>query len=449
MVRAVGRWSLAALMVNLTIGSGIFGLPSRAVALIGQQSPYAFLIAAAGIAVIAACFAEVASGFRESGGPYLYTRTAFGRFAGLQTGWLNWISRLAGNAASANLFTSYLGNFWAPIRTPSLRILTITLLLGALTAINVRGIKMGAVVSNFFTLSKLAPLALFVLCGCVFLMMHGSPVPAVSEAHDLRAWLNCTLLIIFAYTGWESGLTPAGETKNPDRDAPWAIFAALAVCAPLYVLIQFVVMRTVLQPAATESPLAASAAVSGGHALAATIGLAVVVSTVGFLAAGMISTPRLLFAFAEQGDLPRSFAAVHRRYRTPYVSILIFGGLVWLLAMFGSFSWNAKLSAVSRLITYALTCAALPTLRWKKPGLAKFRLPLGPAFAVLSIAFCGIVLSGMGRGELIALGVTLAIALLNWMAVRLQIDVTGRASAKPASATAVELGEPQRRRTAD
>jgi basic amino acid/polyamine antiporter, APA family len=427
-VRAIGRWSLAALMVNLTIGSGIFGLPSKAAALTGRQSPIAFLIAAAGIGVIAACFAEVASCFRESGGPYLFTKVAFGRFAGLQTGWLNWLSRLAGNAASANLFASYLGEFWAPMKSPFARLVAITLLLGVLTAVNVRGIKMGTVVSNFFTVSKLVPLLIFVLAGCAFLALHGGLPPVGRESHDLNAWLNCILLVVFAYTGWESGLTPAGETKNPERDAPFAILAALAITAPIYVLVQFVVVGTVANPAASESPLAVSAAVVGGHALATMIALGVLISTLGFLAAGMISTPRILLAFAEQGDLPRWFGAVHPRYRTPYVSIVTFGVLIWILAMLGSFSWNAKLSVVSRVINYLLTCAALPALRWKKPGLAKFRLPFGPLFAIVGIAFCGVVLSRIGRVELIVLGVTLAIALVNWIAVRRRLDVNTSAT---------------------
>src|SRR5215472_10407881 len=157
-VRAIGRWSLAALMVNIIIGSGIFGLPSKAAALTGRQSPIAFLIAAAGIAVIAACFAEVASRFRESGGPYLYTRVAFGRLAGLETGWLNWLSRLASSAANANLLPDYLAEFWPRIREPFPRVVAITLLLAVLTAVNVRGVKMCTEVSNFFTVSKLVPL---------------------------------------------------------------------------------------------------------------------------------------------------------------------------------------------------------------------------------------------------------------------------------------------------
>ena len=417
-VRALGRWSLAALMVNIIIGSGIFGLPSKVAAIIGRQSPLAFLIGAAGIGVIAACFAEVASRFRESGGPYLYTRVAFGRFVGIQTGWLSWLSRLAASAAGANLLPAYLAEFWPRMKEPFPRYAAITLLIAVLTAINVRGVKMATGVSNFFTVSKLLPLIMFVGGGCTYLLLRGSPVPRVAEAHDLNAWLNSILLIVFAYAGFEGALIPAGEAKNPDRDAPIAILAALGMAAPIYALVQFVVVQTLANPAQSDRPLTASAHVFAGTALATTIAYGVVLSVVGYLAGGMITTPRVVFAFAEQGDFPRWFAGVHPRYKTPYVSILVSGILIWALAMLGTFTWNAKLAAISRLITYALTCAALPTLRWKNPGLAKFRLPWGPIFAFLGIIFCGILLSRAGRVEVLVLGVTLTIALLNWIPLR-------------------------------
>ena len=418
MVRAIGRWSLAALMINIIIGSGIFGLPSKVAALTGRQSPITFLIAAAGIAVIAACFAEVASRFRESGGPYIYTKVAFGRFVGLQTGWLNWLSRLAASAASANLFTVYLAEFWPRMNKPALRFGAITLLLAVLTVVNVRGIRISTEVSNFFTVSKLVPLIVFVLGGCLFLLSRGSPLPAIPESHDSNAWLNSILLVIFAYTGFEAALIPTGETKNPDRDAPFAILAALLVCTPIYALVQFVVVRTLANPGQSGRPLADAAQVFGGPVLASLIAVGVLLSVVGYLAAGMIACPRIVFAFAEQKDFPRWFAAVHPRYKTPYVSVIVYGVLVWSLALLGSFNWNAKLSSVSRLVTYALTCAALPTLRWKSPGLAKYTLPMGPVFALLGIAFCGVLLSRAGKVEVSVLGVTLAIALLNWIFVR-------------------------------
>jgi amino acid transporter len=241
----------------------------------------------------------------------------------------------------------------------------------------------------------------------------------VAESHDIDAWLNSILLVVFAYVGFEAALIPAGEAKSADQDAPFAILAALGICTPIYVLVQFVVVQTLTNPAGSDHPLAAAARIFGGAVLAKMIACGVLFSVVGFLAAAMIVTPRIVFAFAEQGDFPRWFAAVHPRYKTPHVSILVYAVLVWALAMLGTFGWNAKLSSISRLITYALTCGALPALRWKNhPGLAKFRLPLGPLLAFIGIGFCGVVLSRIGRVELLVLGVTLAIALLNWILVR-------------------------------
>ena len=425
MVRAIGRLSLAALMINIMVGSGIFGLPSKVASLTGRQSPIAFLIAALGTAVIAACLAEVASRFRESGGSYLYTRVAFGRLLGLQTGWLNWLSRLASSAANANLLPDYLAEFWPRMRGPVPRVVVITVLLALLTAANVRGVKMGTGLSNFLTVSKLVPLIVFILAGCVFLLRNGTPVPMLPEPHDPNAWLNSVLLIIFVYVGFEAALIPAGEATNPERDAPVAILMALAICTPIYFLVQFVVVRTLANPSQSDRPLAAAAHVFGGSVLPAMIAFGVVLSVVGYFAAGMIATPRIVFAFAQQGDFPRWFASIHPRHKTPHVSILIYAALVWALAILGTFSWNAKLSAVSRLITYVFICAALPALRRKRHGFAKFRLPAGPLFALIGVGFCGAVLSRSGRVEALALGVTLTVALLNWILVRHR---TGEAS---------------------
>jgi amino acid transporter len=132
----------------------------------------------------------------------------------------------------------------------------------------------------------------------------------------------------------------------------------------------------------------------------------------------MIANPRLTFAFAEQGDFPRWFGAIHRRYQTPYTSIIAFAILLWALALMGTFRWNASLSAVSRLFAYGITCAALPTLRKKMPGQEGFHLPGGFVFAVLGILFALVLVGRMGRVELIALAITAFLSILNWLAVR-------------------------------
>ena len=218
LVRAIGRWSLTALMVNFIIGAGIFGLPSAAAGILGSQSPVAYLVAAAGMGVIAACVAEVASRFHQAGGPYLYANAAFGRFMGLQTGWFLWLTRISSAAAVANVFIDYLTEFWPQAKEPVSRIAILTILIGGLALVNIRGVKMGAQVSDFFTVAKLVPLLIFVAAGLLFIHRQGSPGPTVAERHPLNIWLSAVLLLIYAFSGFESALIPAGEVKNPGRD---------------------------------------------------------------------------------------------------------------------------------------------------------------------------------------------------------------------------------------
>ena len=156
-MRAIGRWSLAALVVNSIIGSGIFALPADVARLIGAASPWAVLLAGAAAGMIMACFAEVASQFSQAGGPYLYTRAAFGRLVGIEMGWMLWLVRLAAPAATANLFVIYCGEFWPQAAQPLPRFLILTLLYGILTVINYRGVRASTQVSNVFTVAKLVP----------------------------------------------------------------------------------------------------------------------------------------------------------------------------------------------------------------------------------------------------------------------------------------------------
>jgi amino acid transporter len=418
LVRAIGRWSLAALMVNIVIGGGIFGLPSTVAGILGGQSPTAYLIAAGGIGVIAACVAEVASRFKQAGGPYLYAKTAFGRFLGLQIGWLLWLTRISAAAAVANVFIDYLSGFWPPAKGPATRFVILTLLIGGLAAANIRGVKMGTWFSNFFTIAKLLPLLILVVGGFLYFQVKGSPVPPVTESHPASAWTNAVLLLIFAYGGFEAALIPAGEVKNPTRDAPVALAAALVTVTIVYWLVQVVVINTLPNSAQTVRPLSAAALVFGGSRMATLVSVGALLSTFGYFAANMIATPRVAFAFAEQGDFPGWFGAIHRRYQTPYLSIAAFAVLFWALALLGTFRWNAALASSSRLFIYGTTCAALPALRKKFPSKEGFRLPGGLVFAALGIAFALVLLSRMGLAEIVALAITTAISFLNWLAIR-------------------------------
>ncbi len=421
LIRAIGRWSLAALTVNSIIGSGIFGLPSLIAGLVGRASPWAYLVAASGMGVIMACFAEVASRFTGAGGPYLYARVAFGRFVGIQMGWLSWLVRVAAGAANANLFTIYLAEFWPGAKAPLPRLLVLTALIGMITSVNYRGVKQGTQVSNIFTAGKLIPLAALIIAGFAYLAM-GHPAVVQPEFNaSAGSWLQATLLLVFAYGGFEGALMPLGEARDPRRDAPFALFTALATCTLIYTLIQIVVMAVLVNPQATDRPLATTAHLILGPAGGALIALGALISVYGYLAAHMINAPRLTFALAEHGDIPPVFAAIHHRFRTPHVSIIMFGAAVWALAFWGNFTWNVILSAASRLFTFAVVCAAVIQLRKTQPQRAAFRLPAGIVFATLGVIFSLVLITRMGRREFLILAITALISFLNWLWARTRV----------------------------
>ena len=421
LIRALGRWTLTALVINSTVGSGIFGLPSVVMGYVGGQSPLAYLIAAAGIGIIVACLAEVASQFGRAGGPYLYAREAFGRFLGIEVGWLLWLVRLTGAAAAANLFTSYLAEFWPKEQEPILRLAVLAILIGFLAAVNYRGVKSGAAVNNVFTVAKLVPLVSFAVLGGIYLLRPHPAIPGEisgSAGFPIRNWLEAVLILMFAYGGFEGAVIPMAEAKDVKKDVPFALFAGLATTALIYFAIQVVVVRALPYAAATDRPLAVAAGRMWGTAGSMLISVGALISVYGFLSAQMLHSPRLAFALGETGDFPRLFARVHPRFRTPHISILIFAGLVWILAAAGNFKWNVLLSSVGRLFIYGITCAALPVLRRKQPDANAFRLPAGNLFAILGVVFMVALMSRINRIEWIIILSTVAIAFPNWLWAR-------------------------------
>jgi APA family basic amino acid/polyamine antiporter len=418
LVRAIGRWSLAALVVNCIIGSGIFGLPSVLAGLVGRASVLTVILAAAPMAVVIACFSEVASRFAQTGGPYLYVREAFGRFMGIQLGWLVWFVRLTANAANANLFVTYLGEFWPHASQPVAKLVILTVLIGILAVINFRGVRAGARVSNAFTAAKLGALGLVAVAGAFHLIATHHIVPEASGSPGANNWARAIVLLVFAYGGFEAALVSAGEAKDPRRDMPFGLFAGLITCAVLYGLIQGVVVGVLPDPGHSERPLADVARILMGHGGAALITAGALFSGYGYLSGNMLAAPRITFALAERGDFPSVFALVHPRFRTPYFSIFTFAMLVWLLALFGSFAGNATLSAGSRLFYYGVVCAALPVLRSKQKTLAVFQLPGGTVWAILGVLICAGLLTRIEYNKSLILVAAVAVALLNWLAVR-------------------------------
>jgi amino acid transporter len=319
----------------------------------------------------------------------------------------------------ANLFIAYLSEFWLGVREPVVRGLLITVLISFLAIANYRGVSTGNRLSNFFTITKLVLLAAFAGGGLLALTLHPAIRVNPPELHPTATdWFEAVILLVYAYGGFEAALFVSGEARNPRKDAPIALFTALATVTLLYVGVQYVVIHTLANSTVTEKPAVDSARQFLGPVGAMLVAIGTLVSTYGYISANMLHTPRVTFAMAERGDFPTFFGAIHPRFRTPHLSIVAFAAMLVLFSVVGSFRWNAVLSAVSRLFIYGSVAAALPALRQKYPRGGAFRLPAARVFVVLSLLFTGVLATQIHRGDLIAVAVTFTVGLVTWLWTR-------------------------------
>jgi amino acid transporter len=413
LIRGIRRWDLVAIAINGIIGAGIFGLPSKVFSLIGSYSLIAFVACALVVTLIILCFAEVSSRFKETGGPYLYAREAFGPTVAFEIGWLMWLARVTAFAANCNLLVSYLGYFW-PAATGALwRAAIITLVVTVLATINVFGVREAAFVSNCFTIGKLIPMLIFIAVGLFFLNPQAY---ALGAPPTTAAFSQSVLLLIYAFTGFEMATIPAGEVRNPQKYLPRALMIAIAVVAFLYILIQVVCVGTLPELAQSTKPLADAGTRFMGTAGGALISAGAVISITGNLNILLLSGSRIPFAIAEQQQLPSFIANVHRRFFTPYVAILITAAVMLLLTLKSSFIAALTISAIARLVTYGATCIALPVLRHRSDAPeAAFRLPGGTAIAILSLVLAGWLLANSTWQEAVTAAIVAAAGLLIYL----------------------------------
>ena len=410
LVRGIGRWDLVALTVNIIVGAGIFGLPSTIYRLTGAWSVLAYLVCAVLSTLIILCFAEVGSRFAETGGPYLYARAAFGPVIGFEVGWLLWLARLTGFAALCNLLLGYLSFFWPAAAFGWTRALVITVVVIALTTVNVIGVREAALVSNLFTVGKITPLLLFVVAGLFFL----SPRPfTMHAAPGLSDFSRAVLLLVFAFSGFEMAVIPTGEIRDPQRNIAFALLTATGVVALLYLMIQVVCIGTLPGLANSDRPLVDAGSRFLGAAGASVISLGAVISITGTLNSIMLAGPRILFAMAEQGQLPQLLGATHRRFRTPHIAILISAAVMLILTLQGTFMSALTISTVIRLLAYIATCISLGVLRFRNDvPLPRFSAPGGIAVAVAATALSVWLLLNSPANDARAAGLAAVLGLI-------------------------------------
>jgi basic amino acid/polyamine antiporter, APA family len=411
--RELGRWDLTAIGVNQVIGGSVFALAAGLALNTGSWAPWMIVAIAVASLLIALSFAEVASRFDGTGGPYLYTRAAFGRFPAFEVGWMMWFTRAASWASVINVLVDALGRYRPELLGPVARPAFMAMLIALICWINVRGIRQSSIVVNVLTVAKVLPLVIFIAVG-IFFVDWGSFGAAASVTPSQFA--TGALLVVFAFGGYEVVPVVGGEAANPRRDIPFALIMTIAIVAAITVLTQVVAFGTLPGIATSKTPLADSAVVFLGAAGAVLITMGAVFSTSGNNMGQALSGSRNLYALAEQGDLPRWFGYVHPVYRTPVHAIVVTSGVGLVLAVTGSFGTMAAASAISRLLVYVMTCAAMIRLRAPRFGgqvrpevvdgivvnPATFRIPGGPLIPSLAIVVALTILFGASRTQLLS-----------------------------------------------
>jgi amino acid transporter len=412
--RDIGFFGAAFLVLNAVIGAGIFALPGKVAVSAGLFSPWLFLIVGVLFLTVVLTFAELSSYYEKTGGPVLYATDAFGPLAGFSTGWLIYLARVTAFAANANVMAAYLASLSDMFASNSARILIITIVTVGLTWANVRGVKDGIRTMGLFTLLKIVPLVLLVLLG----LQHVSGATLLPGDFGVDSLGDTTLLLIYAYVGFETIGVTAGETNSPRKTIPSALVRTLVVTGILYFLIVLVFVSVISAENYSNATLVDVGRELAGPAGALVITLAAVFSIGGNLAGSILAAPRLIFSLAENRLLPQWFAHINEKYSTPERAILVMGAMALVLGLSSNFVELAIGSSVVRLLGYIICIASLPVIRKNATPEANaraWRMPGGYAIPVVALIVCFWLVAQSEGKDWIKVSVLLGIGIILYL----------------------------------
>jgi amino acid transporter len=411
LIRGIGVPALTANIVSSTIGAGIFVIPATVARGLGAAAPLAFICCAIAMVLFVTCFAIAGSRVSLTGGLYAYVEVAFGRYVGFLAGILYFLTALGAVAGVVNVLANSIALVFPILGGPIVRIIVMFVVYAVLVLINIRGVREGAGAVTVITVAKLLPLLLFVGAGIFF--VH-APSLSWTSWPTSKALGDAVILLIFAFVGIEVALIPSGEVKNPSRTVPRSAYLALVITTIMYILIQLVAQGTLGADLANhpEAPLAESAAKFLGGVGRTILIAGATVSAFGFVTSDILSSPRMVFAFGRDGALPKFFAHVHPRYRSPDVAIITYTTLAFALSISGTFEQLAILSNVAILLMYLLCCASCWFLvqRDVRSDGEPFNFPgmkIVPALAIVAIIW---ILAHATMREFAVTGGVLAVA---------------------------------------
>jgi len=411
LVKSIGTLGLAAGIVNVTIGGGIFRLPADMAATLGPTAPIAYLLCAVVMGLVVLCMAEAGSRVSLTGGVYAYVGVAFGPFAGFLTGFLLWMVMTFVMAAVATVLMASLGALVPALASRGASTAVIVIVYGVFATINILGVSRGANVNTVLTVAKILPL-LLLMAGGLFAIDSANLV--IADPPTIATLARSSILLIFAFAGIEAALTPGGELRNPARTVPAAIFIAMVTITALYAGLQFVA-QGVLGPglaASKAAPLAEAAGVAMGGWARNVLLIGAVVSMLGHVGGMILAAPRTLFAFARDGFLPSALARLHPVHRSPVAAILLQCAIVLVLATTSTFERLAILANVATLVVYAMCCVASWQLRRRdvQGGGIPFTVPAPTLVIILACLVIGWMLTSVTLAEWGAFAIALAAA---------------------------------------
>ncbi|MGL5614720.1 MAG: APC family permease [Sarcina sp.] len=382
----IGFLSIVLLGFNAIVGSGIFLLPNQAMKLIGPASLFVILFDAFLTITIALCFAEMGGMFKKNGGPYVYTREAFGNFAAFEVGIMTYAICVIAWATMAAGFVTALSVFWPAADKGTTKDIIIVLFIIALGILNIVGVNFTKIIMNIATIGKIIPLVIFIAIGVFFMKAHNFTPMLPNNTYTHGSFGAAALLIFFAFTGFESIALAAEDMDNPSKNIPKAIVIVMIIVSIVYLLIQAVSIGILGPSLANDvNPVTTASSKFLGSTGGILVSLGVLVSIIGVNVASSFSSPRMAVALAEDGLLPKSIAK-YNKLNTPYIAIILTVVLTIPIALSGSFTQLALISAISRFAQYLPTCLAVPILRWKKPEMERsFKIPLGPIIPIIAV----------------------------------------------------------------
>lgn len=382
----LGFWSIVLLGINGIIGSGIFLLPNKAMALIGPASLLVMIFDMFLVLAITFCFAEASGLFKDNGGAYIYAKKAFGNFFGYEVGFLSWMTRIIAYATMSVGFATALAGVFPSLGTPLMKDIIVTVILVLLAIVNLLGLELYKIVQNAATIAKIIPFILFIGMGIFYIQPANFEPFFPGGTYTPGTFGAAAVMLFFAFTGFESIAIAAAEMENPQKNLPKATLVTIFIVSAIYLLLLTCAIGIMGYGLAdTKAPVQEAFGRIAGTFGTTIVAAGTLVSIGGLCIGSSFITPHSCLALAQKQMMP-AFMARENRFGAPHWCIIISTLIAMLIAYTGSFTFLASISVVSRFSQYIPTCLAILVFRKTMADTPRaFKIPFGPVIPVIAV----------------------------------------------------------------